>query len=173
MKEIDIFNTPERITINRVSIRLSAMRAVTDFTCETDKHREARMALYFNIDNYDRAIKVAQDMLEKPSDEIQVYNKEKSEIIKKHGGTERDLGDGRVSIEGISDREKYASDIAELDKKHAKVLKEDQDRQKRNNELLQMEIKKVPEPHYTSPDCFPDSITADKLAGISFMLKKK
>lgn len=171
LKKIDLFETQERITINRISERYDALQAVASFKCETDEHRDARMALFFNLDNYKRAVNVAKDMLEQPSKEIKEFNQEKHALAKRCGGTEQQLQNGSTQVVGITDTQKYSEELAKLEMKYKSVIQEEYKRQARNNELLNREPSRIPEPHYADPKWFPDTITPDKLAGISFMLK--
>ncbi|MAO65040.1 MAG: hypothetical protein CL666_08570 [Balneola sp.] len=170
-EKIDIFEQEEKLTLNRILVRHESLLDVANFRCETDEHRDARMALFFNIDNYKRAVGVIQDLMEQASKEMKAYNTERMELAKKCGGVEQIDTNGDRFVKNVTDQERFSRELGKLEDKFSKAIKEDRERQDRNDVILSREPSRVPDPHYADPSWFPDSISPDKLAKISFMLK--
>lgn len=171
-KKLSIFDKPEKITGNTISQRSEAMKAVSDFKCETEEHRKARYALFKNMDRYERAVKTIKNMLEEPSEEMKEYQKEVRELLKKHGAEEihhPEVG-SYLDPKTVDDKTAYRKAKDKLEKKHKDTIDEDEKRRERNEALGKMEIDDVPDPFTTDSDNFPNSVTPGQLASIAFMI---
>ena len=145
------------------------MEAVSNFECETDKHRKARYAVFKNLSKYRRAVEVAEDALEKPSEKMQEYWREKTAIAKRCGGVQ--TSNGEIPLNTIKDIDEYNRETQKLDMKYADELTKNQKKMDNNQKMGLLEVEDTPDPFYADYDWFPDSVSAKKLTGIEFMLR--
>jgi hypothetical protein len=148
------------LTARDIKHRRDAMEKVAGFIPENPCQRNARHALFHNINLYEYALEVVGKMRIKVPDEFNAYQEEKYKLGIECGGKTESISDGQVSVYDITDKDKFLEEAKKLDLKYKKTILDTEKILIENERLWEREIEDPPKLKKVPYSCFPDSIPA-------------